>query len=114
LRLRDTEFFRSSASACRSPVSATRTGGRGNTNGDAIAWLPRERIVIAGDLLVRPVLFVDDGYPSDWIHTLDRLEQLDAATIVPGHGHAMRDWAYLRAIRELFRSAVGQVTHVLR
>ena len=30
--------------------------------------------------------FLGDGYPEDWIHTLDALEQVDFTHIIPGHG----------------------------
>jgi glyoxylase-like metal-dependent hydrolase (beta-lactamase superfamily II) len=83
--------------------------GRGNTNGDAVVFLPKERVAISGDLLVRPFPFPYDGYPSEWIATLDRLGQLDATVIVPGHGEIMRDKTYLYLVRDLFRSAVDQV-----
>jgi len=69
--------------------------GRGNTPGDAVAWLPKEQIVAAGDLVVYPMPYFYDGYPSEWIQTLQSLAQLDATTIVPGHGPIMHDKAYL-------------------
>lgn len=83
--------------------------GRGNTNGDAVVYLPRERIAIVGDLLVRPLPFPYDGYPSEWVATLEALGTLDTGVIVPGHGAVMRDKAYLSLVRDLFRSAIDQV-----
>ena len=60
--------------------------GKGNTAGDAVAYLPNEKIVIAGDLVVHPIPYIYDGYPVEWIQTLKNLADLDAETIVPGHG----------------------------
>ncbi|MEO8505264.1 MAG: MBL fold metallo-hydrolase [Acidobacteriota bacterium] len=89
--------------------------GRGNTGGDAIAYLPKERILIVGDLVVHPVPFTFDGYPSDWVHTLDTLAAFDATTIVPGHGEVEHDKTYLLALRSLLQSVVSQVNaQVLR
>ena len=88
--------------------------GRGNTAGDAIAYLPTERIAIVGDLVVHPVPYVYDGYPSEWTETLRRLVELNAATIVPGHGPVMHDSTYLSLLRELFASACTQVNDALR
>ena len=51
--------------------------GRGNTSGDVVVFLPRERIVAAGDLLVYPFPYLIGGYPEAWAQTLTRLEQLD-------------------------------------
>ena len=47
--------------------------GRGNTNGDAVVYLPREKIVMTGDLVVNPIPFFYDGYPTEWIKTLQNL-----------------------------------------
>ena len=83
--------------------------GRGNTAGDAIAYLPKEKILVAGDLIVSPIPYIYDGYPSEWIQTLRKLEELDAGTIVPGHGPILHDRAPIELIRELLKSAVDQV-----
>ncbi|HSA56617.1 MAG TPA: MBL fold metallo-hydrolase [Gemmatimonadaceae bacterium] len=83
--------------------------GRGNTNGDAVVHLPREGIAISGDLLVRPLPFPYDGYPTEWVRTLERLAALAPRVIVPGHGDVMRDLSYLELVRELFASAIAQV-----
>lgn len=83
--------------------------GRGNTGGDAIAWLPKERIVATGDLVVHPVPFVFDGYPKEWARTLEKLAALGAQVIVPGHGEIQRDDAYVLLLRDLFRSVSQQV-----
>lgn len=76
------------------------------TPGDAFLYLPAERIVVAGDLLINPVTFALFSYPSGWIRTLERIDALDAALLVPGHGSAMRDEALLKATLELLRRQV--------
>jgi len=83
--------------------------GRGNTSGDVVIYLPAERVVVSGDLLVRPLPFPYDGYPTEWVRTLDAVGELDAGVIVPGHGDVMRDKSYLYLVRDLFRSAIQQV-----
>lgn len=88
--------------------------GRGNTPGDAVVYLPNERIAIAGDLLVYPIPYIYDGYPREWIQTLQNLAQLDADTIVPGHGPVMHDKTYIYLMRDLMKSAVDQMTESLR
>lgn len=57
--------------------------GRGNTPGDAVVYLPKEKILVAGDLLVYPIPYTYDGYPAEWIATLEKMAALDAQTIVP-------------------------------
>jgi cyclase len=83
--------------------------GRGNTAGDAVVYLPKEKIVIAGDLVVYPIPYVYDGYPTEWAQTLQALSQLPAASVVPGHGPVMHDMTYVLLIRDLLQSAVAQV-----
>jgi glyoxylase-like metal-dependent hydrolase (beta-lactamase superfamily II) len=83
--------------------------GRGNTAGDAVAYLPKEKIVVAGDLVVHPIPYIYDGYPTEWIQTMQNLAQLDADTIVPGHGPILHDKAYVYLIRDLLKSAVDQM-----
>lgn len=88
--------------------------GRGNTGGDAIAYLPKERIVATGDLVVYPIPYMYDGYPSEWIQTMDRLAALDATTFMPGHGPVLHDKTHILLIRSLLASAVDQMTEKLR
>src|SRR5579862_9263578 len=88
--------------------------GRGNTAGDAVAYLPKDRILVAGDLVAAPIPNTYDGYPSEWIQTLQNLGALDAGTIVPGHGSVMHDKAYLFLVRDLLKSAVDQMNAKLR
>jgi cyclase len=88
--------------------------GRGNTAGDAIVYLPKEKIIVAGDLLVEPLPFPYDGYPSEWVETLHKMAELDATTIVPGHGAVMHDKIYLNLVADLMQSAVDQVRAWIR
>lgn len=83
--------------------------GKGNTSGDAVVYLPEEKILAAGDLLVHPFPYPYDGYPSEWIKTLEALGQLDLKTIVPGHGTILHDKTYLYLVRDFFQSAVSQM-----
>ena len=88
--------------------------GRGNTGGDAVVYLPREKIIVAGDLVVHPVPYIYDGYPTDWIKTLQNLAQLDAEAIVPGHGEILHDKAYIYLLRDFMKTAVDQMNEKLR
>ena len=82
--------------------------GRGNTPGDAIVYLPKEKILVAGDLVVYPIPYTYDGYPAEWIQTLQNLARLDAQTIVPGHGPILHDKTYLYLVGNLLQSAAAQ------
>jgi cyclase len=81
---------------------------RAVTPGDAFLYLPNEKIVVTGDLLVNPISYALSCYPSEWLRTLERIDALDASVIVPGHGEPLRDKALLRATMDLFRELIRQ------
>jgi glyoxylase-like metal-dependent hydrolase (beta-lactamase superfamily II) len=87
--------------------------GRGNTAGDVVAWLPQERIVVAGDLVDHPVPYAFGGYPTEWSRTLRRLAALDAAILVPGHGAVLRDRRYLQRVIALLDDVQRQVNALI-
>ncbi|HEU5439130.1 MAG TPA: MBL fold metallo-hydrolase [Ktedonobacterales bacterium] len=61
--------------------------GGGHTESDAFVYLPAERILFAGDLVVhRTHPWMGHGNPDEWPRILDRLEALDIGPLVPGHG----------------------------
>jgi glyoxylase-like metal-dependent hydrolase (beta-lactamase superfamily II) len=88
--------------------------GRANTEGDAIAWLPRQRILITGDIVVAPIPFGFGSYPEDWIRVLERLKALDFALLVPGHGEPMTDAVYLDRMIGTIRDVRAQVGPLAR
>lgn len=69
---------------------------------------------MAGDLVVSPIPYFYDGYPVEWIQTLQNLAALDADIIVPGHGPIMHDKTYIYLERDLIKSAVDQMNEKLR
>jgi cyclase len=61
--------------------------GVAHTHGDAVAWLPKERILFTGDTCVNgPYNFVGDGNVEQWIQTLNEAQKLGARVVCPGHG----------------------------
>jgi glyoxylase-like metal-dependent hydrolase (beta-lactamase superfamily II) len=87
---------------------AIRYLGRGNTRGDLTVWLPEERVLVTGDLLVNPVPYGIGSYLGDWVRTLGALRALPARVIVPGHGAIQRDHAYLELVVALLESTLAQ------
>jgi cyclase len=78
---------------------------RAVTPGDSFLYMPAQKIVITGDVLVNPISFALSSYPTGWLHTLERIDALDAAVLVPGHGEPLRDerllHAQMHAMREM-------------
>ncbi|HLX42450.1 MAG TPA: MBL fold metallo-hydrolase [Bryobacteraceae bacterium] len=76
---------------------------RAVTPGDSFLYLPKEKIVVTGDLLVNPISFALSCYPNGWLKTLERIDRLDASILIPGHGEPLHDKRLLRATMEVFR-----------
>jgi len=61
--------------------------GVAHTHGDAVAWLPKEKIVFTGDVCVNgPYNYVGDGDVGKWIVTLNAVKKLGAKIVCTGHG----------------------------
>ena len=61
--------------------------GPAHTHGDAIAHVPDASVVFTGDILFiegTPIMWA--GPVSNWLTACDRIIELGARTIVPGHG----------------------------
>lgn len=83
---------------------------RAITPGDTYIYLPKEKMLITGDILVNPIPFAVGGsYPEEWIATLQRLNALNVDTIIPGHGDVERDKNYLQQNLKLFQHLVTDV-----
>ncbi len=83
--------------------------GLGNTRGDVVVFLPKERVVASGDLFVLPIPFAFFSYYEHWVDTLAKLDALDADIIVPGHGPVQRDRVALKSVRGLLEALVKEV-----
>ena len=53
--------------------------------------LPQEKVLIAGDLLVEGLPYIGDGYPLEWIETLEQLKGLEFDVVLGGHGQAFEE-----------------------
>lgn len=61
--------------------------GVAHTYGDALAWLPKEKILFTGDVCVNgPYNYAGDGNVEKWIETLEAARKLGARIVCPGHG----------------------------
>lgn len=69
--------------------------GRANTGGDLVAWLPKQRLLFTGDIVVAPSPYGFNSSIRGWIPVLERLKAIDFAHLVPGHGAVQHDRSYL-------------------
>lgn len=83
---------------------------RAITPGDTYVYLPKEKVLITGDILVSPIPFAVGGtYPQEWVETLQKLNQVETDTIIPGHGEAESDKSYLQRNLTLFQHVLADV-----
>ncbi|MEP7339025.1 MAG: MBL fold metallo-hydrolase [Acidobacteriota bacterium] len=83
--------------------------GQAHTRADLVVHLPKEGIVITGDIVVMPVpLIGSTSYPLDYGATLEKLLALKASVIVPGHGPVLRDDSYIKLMVRLLASIKQQ------
>jgi glyoxylase-like metal-dependent hydrolase (beta-lactamase superfamily II) len=82
--------------------------GRGHTEGDVVAWLPKQGVLFAGDLVEsQAALYTGDAFHRDWAtHTLDAVASFRAEALVGGRGAVARG-------REAVDAAVAQTRHFL-
>lgn len=90
--------------------------GGGHTPGDSVVWLPRDKVLYAGDLVFvdRLLGVLPFSRVGDWLASLAAIEQLAPAIIVPGHGapcdlaKARRETAdYLQLLNNHMREALN-------
>ncbi len=87
--------------------------GRGHTEGDIVAWLPKHKILFAGDLVeAQAALYTGDAFHKDWAGpTLDRIKALDATMLVGGRGAVSRGRNEVEAAIEQTRNFLDVMIH---
>jgi glyoxylase-like metal-dependent hydrolase (beta-lactamase superfamily II) len=88
--------------------------GPAHSAGDVVVWLPRQELVIAGDMAFheRMLPIFEDTYTLDWLNTWDtEFEALNATYVIPGHGHPTnmdQVRRYTKGYLEYLRGKVGE------
>jgi phosphoglycerate dehydrogenase-like enzyme/glyoxylase-like metal-dependent hydrolase (beta-lactamase superfamily II) len=61
--------------------------GHAHTPGDAVAYLPRQKILCTGDACVNGAYnFMGHSDSASWVRALERMQGLDVELVLPGHG----------------------------
>ncbi len=64
--------------------------GRSHTAGDTVVWLPKERVLFAGDTVeFGATPYCGDAHFADWPGTLEAVRALKAEKLVPGRGRSL-------------------------
>ena len=83
--------------------------GRGHTGGDVVVFLPDEKLVFTGDLLLPGPSYMGDGYVGEWPDTLERLKSLGFELVAPGHGQPFRDRERIDNLQSYYRDLYARV-----
>lgn len=83
---------------------------KAHTRGDVVVFLPEERILAAGDLLTKPILWSWSSWPAEYVQTLRALEQLDFDRMLIGHGGVLEGKDYLVQSRQFLEAVVERVS----
>ncbi|MEN3028486.1 MAG: MBL fold metallo-hydrolase [Aquificaceae bacterium] len=88
---------------------------KAHTDGDLVLWMPRRKILFAGDLVFGGrVPFLGSGNSRTWLLCLERISELSPDILLPGHGEPLYgkenilkqvNWtgSYIRDIRRVVR-----------
>jgi len=74
------------------------------SEGDVWLYDPASRLVVAGDLVVTEVPFMDTACAEGWRRALDGIAAMPFITLIPGHGEPMTHAQFL-----IWRTAFGNL-----
>jgi len=87
--------------------------GRGHTEGDVVIFLPKEKVLVTGDLLTNSIPFMRDSFPLEWSATLAGVENLDYTQNIPGHGDVQQGKERLIMLRAFFNDLIPAVERAI-
>jgi cyclase len=87
--------------------------GRGHTEGDVVVFLPREKVLVTGDLLTNSIPFMRDAFPLEWSATLTGVEALDYTHTIPGHGDVQQGKERIKMLRAFLDEVTAAVRRAI-
>ena len=86
----------------------------GHTAPQTGVYLPEEGVLFTGDNIFHKCkTFIQEADPWEWLAALKRIEEIDAAVIVPGHGEPCAS-GYLKEQAEIIEAWIGAVEDFVR
>jgi cyclase len=83
--------------------------GRAHTGGDLEVYLPRDKILFMSEVFSNRIFpSMANGFPTEWVETLKKAEQMDVTLFVPAHGF-IDSPAVLKEEERNYRSALERV-----
>lgn len=86
----------------------------GHTAGDAVVFLPKQNILVTGDLVMGPIPYVGPTtLLPQWIASLQSLIAMHASAIIPGHGEVEFDSSFMQLEHDLVASVTEQAANAV-
>jgi cyclase len=82
--------------------------GNAHTDGDVFVYLPNDKVLVTGDALHGWTPYMADGYPYEWIQTLDTAEKLEFDQVIGGHGDVMQGKERFELWKQYFRDLLQE------
>jgi cyclase len=90
--------------------------GRAHTGGDLSVYLPRQKILFMSEIFLNRVFpAMRSAYPSEWLGTLRKAEQMDVTVYIPGHGFTEKgdvSTQELRAYHKALEAVIAEATRL--
>ncbi len=87
--------------------------GEGHTRGDIVVYLPKEKVLVTGDILTGGLPFMRDAVPLAWAGTLESVAKLDFDQVIAGHNDVQKGKnrinLVIRYLNELYPAVKAQV-----
>ena len=81
----------------------------GHTTGEIAVYIPQERVVFTGDNIFYKVqTFLQEALPFEWLESLEKIGNIDADILVPGHGEVC-DKSYIKEQSEFIKDWIDAV-----
>jgi len=71
-------------------------------------FLPKEKIVITGDLMESRLAYMGDAFFDEWVTTLGKLKEIEFDVLLPGHGIPFADKGLITAYQAYLTDFVSQ------
>lgn len=83
--------------------------GRAHTGGDLMVYLPAEKILFMSEAYLHRIFpAMRSAFPSEWVETIERAQDMDVDVYVPGHGFVDAPHILDEEL-EVFQSAIRTV-----
>lgn len=84
--------------------------GWGHSPDDAMVYIPTQKILVTGDIVVSPVPYAFNTINNDWIKILKQISSMENVNvIIPGHGNVVGDKKYINDVADLLGTTTVKI-----